>query len=79
MTFLEAAYEILKKQGCPMGIGEITRLAIESQLIDTHGKTPASTMGGALYKASNQMCPKRFSSTFVHVKRRYWGLMEWEH
>ncbi|MBA7682619.1 hypothetical protein ES703_90971 [subsurface metagenome] len=78
MTFLEAAYEILKKQGHPMRVGEITGLAIGSRLIEAHGKTPASTMAGCLYRAVSQEYPKGISSNFVRVKGGYWGLKEWK-
>lgn len=79
MTFLEAAYEILKKQGGPMRVGEITKLAMGSRLIETRGKTPASTMAGCLYKAVNEEYPKGIPSKFARVERGYWGLKEWKH
>lgn len=78
MTFLEAAYEILKKQGSPMRVGEITKLAMRKRMIETHGKTPASTMAGCLYRAVNAEYPKDISSKFVRVEGGYWGLKEWK-
>lgn len=62
-----------------MKVSEITRLAIGSRLIETHGKTPSSTMAGLLYRAVTQEYPKGISSNFVRVEGRYWGLKDWKH
>ena len=78
MTFLEAAYEILKKKGRPMRVSEITALAIESRLIETHGKTPASTMAGCLYRAVYKEYQKDIPFNFVRVEGG-WALKEWKH
>ena len=51
MTFLEAAYQILKSSRRPLTTQEITKRALEQGLIDTSGKTPGATMSAALYRA----------------------------
>jgi hypothetical protein len=51
MTFLEAAYQILKSSRRPLTTQEITKRALEQGLIDTRGKTPAATMSAVLYQA----------------------------
>lgn len=51
MTFLDAAFQILKSTGRPLTVREITEHALKQGLIDTCGKTPAASMSAALYKA----------------------------
>lgn len=49
MTFLEAAYRILKQVGRPLHYREITERALQENLLDTGGLTPGDTMGSRLY------------------------------
>ncbi len=43
-TFKQAAYEILKTAKKPLHYTEITRLALESGILETEGSTPEATM-----------------------------------
>src|SRR3989339_1094309 len=47
-TFKQTAIEILKKAGTPLHYTEITRLALESGILETEGATPEATMGAQL-------------------------------
>jgi len=47
-TFKQSAIEILKKAGTPLHYTEITRLALESGILETEGATPEATMGAQL-------------------------------
>src|SRR3989338_8018733 len=47
-TFKQSAMEILKKAGTPLHYGEITKLALESGILETEGATPEATMGAQL-------------------------------
>mgnify|MGYP001617191606 CR=1 FL=1 len=47
-TFKQSAIEILKKAGTPLHYSEITRMALESGILETEGATPEATMGAQL-------------------------------
>lgn len=47
-TFKQAAIEILKKAGKPLHYTEITRLALESGILETEGATPESSMNAQI-------------------------------
>lgn len=47
-TFKQSAIEILKKTGKPLHYTEITRLALESGILETEGATPEATMAAQL-------------------------------
>lgn len=49
-SFKQAAYEVLKEARKPLTSGEITRLAIDKNLIKTSGATPQRTMYTELYR-----------------------------
>jgi SpoVK/Ycf46/Vps4 family AAA+-type ATPase len=49
MTFLQAAISVLESVGRALTAEEITTQALQRGLISTSGKTPAATMGAALY------------------------------
>lgn len=49
-SFKEAAYSILKEAGIPLHSKELTKTALERSLIETGGKTPASTMNAVLLR-----------------------------
>jgi restriction system protein len=51
VTFLDAAYQVLKQAGQPLHYTEITSRALAANLIDTGGQTPEATMGSRLYVA----------------------------
>jgi hypothetical protein len=47
-TFKQSAIEILKKAKTPLHYSEITRLALESGLLETEGATPEATMNAQI-------------------------------
>ncbi len=47
-TFKQSAIEILKKAGTPLRYTEITRLALESGILETEGATPEATMNSQI-------------------------------
>jgi restriction system protein len=71
MTFLDAAYEVLREAGQPLHYIEITERAIVADLIDTQGQTPEATMGSRLYVAI-----KRPGTRFRKVGKGTFGLAE---
>ena len=55
-TFKQSAIEILKKAGTPLHYTEITRLALESSILETEGATPEATMNARIVgRASFQL------------------------
>jgi hypothetical protein len=52
-TFIDAAYQILKAKRIPLTAEEITKTALERNLIKTSGKTPVATMGANSYMDIN--------------------------
>ncbi len=48
-TFKQSAIEILKKAGTPLHYTEITRLALESGILETEGANPEKTMAAVIY------------------------------
>ena len=48
MTYLDAAYTILKAAGQPLRPDEITQRALEQKLIAPQGLTPEATMASRL-------------------------------
>ncbi|MEW6685085.1 MAG: winged helix-turn-helix domain-containing protein [Candidatus Edwardsbacteria bacterium] len=73
-TFIDAAYQILKEKSIPLTAEEITRIALERNLIETSGKTPVASMGARIY-----MDIKRNgdNSLFTRIERGKFGLREW--
>lgn len=49
MTYLDAAYQVLKQAGQPLHYEEITRRALDQSLIQVRGLTPEATMASRLY------------------------------
>ena len=47
-TFKQSAIEILKKTKTPLHYAEITRLALESGILETEGATPEATMNAQI-------------------------------
>jgi hypothetical protein len=47
-TFKQSAIEILKKAGTPLHYTEITRLALESGILETEGATPEASMNAQI-------------------------------
>jgi hypothetical protein len=61
-TFKQAAIEILKKVGKPLRYDEITKLALESGILETEGATPEATMNAQIIVDINN---KRAGSDFI--------------
>lgn len=71
MTFLDAAYEVLKEAKEPLSYIEITNRALSKKFLDTKGQTPEATMGSRLY-----IDTKRTDSRFKRVDRNFFGLAD---
>jgi len=71
MTFLDAAYEILKQAGQPLHYTLIAQRALAAGLVDTRGQTPEATMGSRLYVDT-----KRPDSRFRRERRGVFALVE---
>jgi predicted NUDIX family phosphoesterase len=73
--FLKAAYGVLKNHQRPLTAREITRLAIESSLLHTSGKTPFQTMKA---KLSTEILQRGAESPFMRVNKGTFALREWK-
>ncbi len=67
MTFLEAAYRILKEEKKPLHFRKITEMAIQRGLIETEGQSPELTMHAVL---SRDIKNKGRNSLFVKDNKR---------
>jgi DNA-directed RNA polymerase delta subunit len=74
LSFVEAAYQILKRTGLSLSANEITSAALSDGLIATSGKTPSATMSASLFIDIKK---RGSSSRFVKVGRGKFGLREW--
>lgn len=54
MTYLEAAYRVLSDAHEPLHYSEITRRALEQQLLQSTGLTPDATMAAGLYSDTQE-------------------------
>ncbi len=75
ITFKDAAYQILREVRTPLTAKEITKIAIEKNLIKTSGKTPVATMGARIYMDIKR---KGTNSLFMKVEHGKFGLREWQ-
>ncbi len=73
MTYLDAAYTILKAAGQPLRYEEITKHALAQKLISPQGLTPEATMGSRLYIDTLQE-----DSRFVRAGKGIFGLAQWQ-
>jgi restriction system protein len=73
MTYLDAAYTILKAAGQPLHFEEITQRALAQKLIAPQGLTPEATMGSRLYTDTKQE-----GSYFVRAGKGAFGLAQWQ-
>jgi restriction system protein len=71
MTFLDAAYEILRRAGRPLHYTEIANRALTTGLLTPRGQTPEATMGSRLYVDT-----QRPGSRFRRVGRGVFALTE---
>jgi len=53
MSFLQAALEVLRREGKPLTTGEIMAYILAEDLIHTSGRTPTSTLSAALYRETS--------------------------
>jgi len=75
LSFLEAAYEILKRENKPLSPEEITKIALKDKLIETSGVTPERTMGAQIYVEIKRKGEK---SRFIKEGKGLFGLREWK-
>src|SRR2546421_5845381 len=73
MTFLEAALEVLKREGKPLHFKELTERAMGKKLLTFVGRTPEVTMQTQLTAAVK----KAPGSPFVRVKPGIFGLLRY--
>lgn len=71
MSYIDAAHAILREAGKPLHYRDITRLAIEKQMISPAGKTPTATLNAIV---SVDIKRKGTRSQFVRVGRGIFGL-----
>lgn len=74
LSFVEAAYQILKRKGHSLSAEEITSAALSGGLISTSGKTPSATMSAQLYMDIKN---KGNVSRFVKAEKGKFALKEW--
>lgn len=75
MTFLEAAIEVLRREGRPLHYDRITELAIKLKLLSHVGKDPETTMAARL---ASQVKLARPDSPLVRIKPGVFALSEWK-
>ncbi len=73
MTYLDAAYTILKTAGRPLHFDDITQRALAQKLIAPQGLTPDATMASRLYTDTKQP-----DSRFVRAGHGRFGLVQWQ-
>src|SRR5215813_9348866 len=73
MTFLEAALEVLRREGKPLHYKELTERAMGKKLLTFVGRTPEVTMQTQLTAAVK----KAPGSPFVRVKPGVFGLLRY--
>ena len=74
LTFLKAAQKVLTDAGRAMHYRDITRIALETGLLVTQGKTPEATMSAQI---AVQLQEQGDASTFVRVSPGIYGLRKW--
>jgi len=74
MSFIEAAYHILRREEKPLSANEITSTALSEGLISSAGRTPSATMSAQLYVDIKR---KGNVSRFSKVDKAKFGLQEW--
>lgn len=73
-TFLDAAYIVLKKENKPLDAENITKKAIEQDVLSTQGKTPHHTMRARL---SEDVLRNKEKSRFKRTASGAFALREW--
>lgn len=75
MTFIEAAIEVLRREGRPLHYDKITELVLKYKLLSHVGKNPEATMAARL---ALQVKVPRPDSIFLKVKPGVFALSEWK-
>src|SRR5580704_18663145 len=73
MTFLEAAFEVLRREGKPLHYKELTERVLGKKLLTFVGRTPEVTMQTQLTAAVK----KAPGNPFVRVKPGVFGLLRY--
>ncbi|PIY88480.1 MAG: hypothetical protein COY73_03775 [Candidatus Nealsonbacteria bacterium CG_4_10_14_0_8_um_filter_37_14] len=73
--FIKAAQIILEEKGNPMSAFQITKEAIQKDIISTKGKTPERSMGARIYMDIKK---KGDQSLFYKSEKGYFGLRKWK-
>ena len=76
-TKTEAAFKILKDYGKPLHLKEIIRIALSNNMIETKGKTPASTLGADFHNENKRRVKRGESIRWCRLGEGMWGLVEW--
>ena len=77
MTFVNAAYVLLKESGKPRHYRWLTEEGMQRGLISTEGKTPEATMYASIFGEINSEIPGKRISRFTKIGRGMFGLAEW--
>jgi len=77
MTFVNAAYALLKESGKPRHYRWLAEEGIQRGLISTEGKTPEATMYASIFGEINSEIPGKKISRFTKTGRGMFGLAEW--
>ena len=78
MTYLQAAITVLRSNGRPMTVNEITAVAVARGLIHPAGKTPEATMGAVLYSYVREHPSAEIVRLFEPgAHRARWGSVRW--
>jgi restriction system protein len=75
LTYKDAAHQVLAHSGRPLHYEEITKRAIERDLINPQGMTPEATMAAQLYQ---DIKSKGANSNFRKEGKAIFGLAAWE-
>lgn len=75
LTFIDAAFIVLKDYGQPLSVKEIATLSINKGLIESNGDTPFKTFSS---KLSSDILQKKHDSVFMRVAEGTFALREWK-
>lgn len=78
MSFTEAAAQILRQHGQPLHFSEITRIALERQLIRTAARTPQDTMYASIIEETQRRETRREQQRSDRKGKGILGLEEWK-
>ena len=79
VSFTDAAYIILKKEGKPLTGKQIVDKAIKQKILETKGKTPELTMCTSIYLENKRKLEHEEPIRFQRGDSfNIWGLTEWK-